>query len=107
MALDIHLGSNKAKAEQLYPSLSFEENLHEILFNFNNGWIKDFPLFAKMNDYYTDTYYLGVEIEELKNEIERIIPRVKDKKNIEFLNQFTGVCNLANKKNHNIYCFSD
>lgn len=107
MALDIHLGLNRAKAEQVYPSLSFGEDIHDIIFSSKNRWIDNYSLFAKMSDYYGDAYYPNEKIGDLKCELKEIISKIKDKKSNMFLKEFIILCDLAIDKNENIYCFCD
>lgn len=107
MSLDIHLASSQSEAEKLYPSLSFDEDIHDIIFSDNNKWIKNFPLFMKMNDYYSDVYYDNENIEDLKCEINEIFSMIQDKNISEFFMKFVKVCEMAIKKNANIYCFCD
>lgn len=107
MALDIHIGASKAKAEKLYPSLSLEEEIHEVLFNSDNKWINKLLWLKKMEDYYKDVFYSYEDLGELKKEIKEVVPKFKDKRVVDFLEQFLKVCNLAEEKANNIYCFSD
>ena len=107
MSLDIHLASSKTKAEHLYPELSFDEEIHEFLFGDRNKWIEKYLLFAKMNDYYSDTFYIVEDIAELKHEVNEIVLKVKDQQSIKFLDKFIKLCDQALDKNENIYCFCD
>ena len=106
MSLDIHLGSNPEEAEEIYPDLSFEENLHDYLF-VKNEWIKKYPLFWKMHDYYKDCLYPNEEIAGLKQEIAEILINVKDKKCKVFLKKLINLCDKSIAYKKNLYCFCD
>ena len=107
MSLDIHIGNSSDEAEQLHPELPFEEDVHDFLFSPSNEWIKKYPLFGRMQDYYQDAVYQNVEIESLKEEVEEICHITNDINHKAFLQKFIDACDTALLENKNIYCFCD
>jgi hypothetical protein len=107
MALDIHLASSKAKAEQLHPSLSFDETIHNRIFRDQEKMKKNYPLLSRLSDYYNDAYYAIDEIEDVINEVKIVMSKEKNTSSIKFLQQFLKICDLAINEGKNIYCFCD
>ncbi len=107
MSLDIHIGRNRCDAEKVYPSLSFHEDVHALIFMREAQHLDQNTIFRKLNDYYHDTVFQAEDVEKLKTELKDMCSKIRDQEVINFLKKFIGICDEALLNNANIYCFCD
>jgi len=108
MALDFHIAKSENDAPMKYGGASFEENIHELIFN-NLGLPKgDFVYFSRMKDYYKDTKYKGDEIKRLLAEIIELENHFNGNDIIiNQLNEIKLMCQKAINKNMGLWVYCD
>jgi hypothetical protein len=107
MPLDIHLSSSEKEAEIIEPEMSFPEDLHDAIFFQKKGFKGKYAQFNRLIDYYSDTFYLGKQIMELKEELIDISINSEYKPLVSFSKIFISLCEKAITQSKNIYCFCD
>ncbi len=108
MPLDIHIAKKEKEAVKKPPVFSFSELDHNLLFHTARLPQSKYPLFFRMNNYYSDTKYDIEETETLRMEIIKIETEFKRNEQIvEVLESLKSTCIKAQKENQNIWVYCD
>ena len=108
MALDFHIAKSESEAPGNYGGVSFDENIHEIMFYRNGLPQGDFQYFKRMKDYYKDAKYIGDDINKLLAEIKILkISFTTNSGIINQLNEIERMCHEANVKKMNLWVYCD
>ena len=108
MALDFHLAKNKKEAPYKTPSYSIEWGEHNTIFSHPKLNLTLYPLFARLQDYYSDARYETEDVQYLLKELESVKPiYFNNSQLIEHLNKLSQVCQEAQEKDLKIWVYCD
>ena len=109
MALDFHIGDKRKDTSFKYSNVSFEEDLHTLLF-YQVGLPDDgrFVLFKKLEDYYEDVKYNFSELTRLIDEIKQLkLVFIENVELVPQLDKILVLCEKAKMNSTNIWVFCD
>ncbi len=108
MSLDIHISKSEKEVIKSTPISSFSEVVHDLLFYCVGVSESKYPLFFRMNDYFSDAKYNAMEIEYLAMEIINMKIEFKENKQIvEELDNLKSICVKAQEEGLNIWVYCD
>ncbi|MDO6514587.1 MULTISPECIES: hypothetical protein [unclassified Neptuniibacter] len=108
MALDFHIGDNQKEASYQNSDASFDFELHRLLFTQLGLTATEFPLFTRLEDYYSDTKFNIDELVFLMDETDQVKALLSEHDAFtQPLDKLLLVCEKALKEKVSIWVFCD
>ena len=108
MSFDLHIGCNPEQAAGRPASASLDLHDHDSLFRKGDLADGDFPLLARMSDYFEDAQFENEELDQLMEEIRTALHRCKEASSMAIqLQKIESVCRQARDRKLNLWVFCD
>ena len=107
MPYQIHLAETEIEARKSPADLSIDYQVHRRIFDSTQSQLHDLTLFYHLSDFYQDATYISSHVMGLRGEIEEARKRIQDPRATETLSLMGKLCDIALKRELNIYGFGE
>jgi hypothetical protein len=108
MPLDIHVVNTEEERPSQWPLCEFEEPVHDAIFFGGKIDLAHYPLLRRMQDYYADARYRGVDLSGLLAELTEVLPSFSGQPEVhQVLSEFQDICRRAAAQGRIVLCWCD